>query len=135
MTHLSFSANPATKCATQIFSDIRLHEPGKLIPGEKKNIWYRGSDLGEAEIKSFVNFYYENINDTISFLAFGKDSLSVKAMLSRFYPAVQPKTIFTFITLEWVTRNMAAQEPLVAEWWGSLNSQYNNPKQVPLFND
>lgn len=133
MIHLSFSANPVNKCASQIFADIRLLDKEKYIHGAKVDIWYRGQNLGQAEIKSTVNFFHMDINDSISFLAFGKESLSVKAMLSRFYPTVQPKTIFTFIVMEWVNRNIPAQEALMADWWSGLAENYKNPAQTELF--
>lgn len=133
MSHLSFSANPVNKCASQIFSDIRLLDKEKHVPGAKLDIWYRGQNLGQVQIKSVVHFFHENINDSISFLAFGKESISVKAMLSRFYSPVQPKTIFTFMVMEWVSRNIPAQEALMADWWGGLSENYKNPAQTELF--
>jgi hypothetical protein len=133
MIHLSFSANPVNKCASQVFADIRQFDKDKHFPGAKVEIWYRGQNLGQAEIKSIVHFHYENINDSISFMAFGKESLSVKAMLSRFYSPVQPKTIFTFIVMEWAARNIPAQEALMADWWSGLAENYKNPAQTELF--
>lgn len=130
----TFSNNPVQKCTASLFADLRLYDRNKHCAGEVIDIHYKGQSIGTAKILSFVCFHHENINDTISLLSFNKPASIVKTMLSRFYSPVTEKTVFVFLVMEWQTRNIELQEPLLQEWWTSQREANHKSNQASLFN-
>lgn len=135
MNYLTYSSSPDTKLCTKLFADLRLQDKQKLAIGSQVCIMYRNQPLGVAKIISTVDFYFENINESICQLSFNKPAASVKIMLSRFYANVGPKTIFTFLVLEWVTREIEYQESLLKPFWETQreSNTHAKPAQTALF--
>ncbi len=85
LSAIPFSQNWNNKLTCQVFTTIRLHNPGKYQVGRKYNIILSSKKLCEAAIVSIKVIRIDQINDWVSLIDTALQPEDFKAMLRKMY--------------------------------------------------
>lgn len=126
MIQLDFSTNPNGKLFCDIFHEIRINSQA-LATGVKCEIMHKGMFLGYAEILAVKNFQFSRLDDSDAYVNCGFPAPYQAALLNRYYNAgrlLPSDTIFSKLTLNYITRNMEATNILLKDYWNYKNKLY-----------